>query len=346
MTRKRWCLLSLAALLSLLAAIAALVVVVDPFEIYHRAWFYNPPYESSMQMYSQAGVAKSYTYDSIIIGSSVTENCTPSVYDKALGGRFVKLSMNAGTARDHAKIMEIAFRTHDVRQVAYGLDLFAYSVYHTNQKAVTPDYLYDDNPLNDIRYILNKNVVFEQIPKAFAHTGKPDEDASRDSMYYWSPPQMPGEDALFAMVDFSSPMPAQLDAARGVELAGLNLEHNLLPFIRANRDTTFFVFFPPYSLLYWASQAAQGSLDSCLAQKQLLAQALLDEPNVRLYDFQAHMSWITDYSLYFDLIHYTSEINDAMAQAMADGVCLIENPAQLQSQMDALRSEVTALFPH
>jgi len=346
MTRKRWCLLTLAALLSLLAAVVALVVIVDPFEIYHRAWFYNPPYESSMQMYSQAGVAKSYTYDSMIIGSSVTENCTPSVYDKALGGRFVKLSMNAGTARDHAKMMEIAFRTHDVRQVAYGLDLFAYSVYHTNQKAVTPDYLYDNNLLNDIDYILNKSVVFEQIPKALAHIGRPDEDASRDSMYYWSPPHMPGEDALRAMVNLSSPMPTQIDAARGVELAGLNLEYNLLPFIRANRDTTFFIFFPPYSLLYWANQAAEGNFDSCLAQKQLLAQALLNEPNVRLYDFQTHMPWVSDYSLYFDLIHYTAQVNDAMAQAMADGLCLIETSEQLQTQIDALRSEVTALFPN
>ena len=46
MTRKRWCILCAALLVFLLAFIVALVVIVDPFEIYHRAWFYNPPYDS------------------------------------------------------------------------------------------------------------------------------------------------------------------------------------------------------------------------------------------------------------------------------------------------------------
>ena len=345
MTRKRWCLLTLTALLGLLASVVTLVVIVDPFEIYHRAWFYNPPYESDTQMYSQAGVAKSYTYNSVIIGSSVTENCTPSVYDAALGGRFVKLSMNAGTARDHAKMMEIALRTHDVRRVVYGLDLFAYSLYYTNQKAVTPDYLYDDNLLNDVYYLLNKNVLLDQIPQALSRIGKPDEDASRDSMYYWSPPEMPGEKALRAMVNLSSPMPAQGDTARAVELAQLNLEHNLLPYIRAHRETTFFIFFPPYSLLYWANEAAKGSFEACMAQKQLLGEALLAEPNVAVYDFQTHTDWTENYSLYYDLIHYTASINDAMADAMAQGLCRVEDSAALLENIGSLRSAVSALFP-
>ena len=50
MTRKRWCLLTAAMLALSLVLIAALVVIVDPFEIYHRALFYNPPYASETQM--------------------------------------------------------------------------------------------------------------------------------------------------------------------------------------------------------------------------------------------------------------------------------------------------------
>ena len=108
MTPKRWCLLTAALLLLASAAVVLLVVVVDPYEIYHRALFYSPPYNSGTQVYSNAGVARSFTYDSIIVGSSVTENCTPSVYDAALGGRFVKLCMNGGLSRDHARMMDAA----------------------------------------------------------------------------------------------------------------------------------------------------------------------------------------------------------------------------------------------
>ena len=344
-TRKRWCLLTTAMLAFSLAMIVALVVIVDPFEIYHRALFYNPPYASETQMYSGAGVAKSYTYDSIIVGSSMTENCTPSVYDDALGGRFVKLSMNGGQSLDHAKMMEIAFRTHDIRRVVYGMDFFSFSLYYNNQKAQTPDYLYDANPFNDVKYLFNKSVLFSSIPKALDHIGAPDEDQTRDSMYMWHPPEMPGEAGLRANVNLSAPMPAQNDVARGIEFARLGMEHNLLPFIRKHRDTTFTIFFPPYSLLYWAEQAAQGNLDTCIAQKNLMAQTLLAEPNVELFDFQACFDWIEDYNLYYDLIHYISSVNDEMAYMLADGSCRVTDMAQIDANNRALLERISALFP-
>lgn len=345
MTRKRWCQLTIALLAFSLAFIIALVVIVDPFEIYHRALFYNPPYGSETQMYSGAGVAKSYTYDSIIIGSSMTENCRPSIYDDALGGRFVKLSMNAGQSLDHAKMMDIAFRTHDVRRVVYGMDFFSFSLYYTNQKARTPDYLYDDLLLNDVRYWFNKSVLFSSIPKALKHIGTPDEDKSRDQMYAWDPPSMPGEAALFAQVNLDSPIPEQNDVARGEEFVMMGFEHNLLPFIREHRDTTFTVFFPPYSLLYWADQAAGGNLDTCIAQKNLMAQMLLNEPNVELFDFQAHFDWVCSYDLYYDLIHYISSVNNEMAYMIADDLCRIRDMAQIEQNNQALLERVYALFP-
>lgn len=345
MTRKCWCLFTAAMLAVSLAIMVALVVIVDPFEIYHRALFYHPPYASETQMYAGAGVAKSYTYDSIIVGSSMTENCRPSVYDDALGGRFVKLSMNAGQSLDHAKMMEIAFRTHDVKRVVYGMDFFSFSLYHTNQKAKTPDYLYDDILCNDVQYWFNKSVLFTHIPRALAHIGTPDEDQTRDSMYLWQPPEMPGESGLRARVNLSAPIPAQADTARGEEFVSLGLEHNLLPFIRAHRDTTFTIFFPPYSLLYWADQAAGGNLDTCIAQKNLMAKTLLAEPNVELFDFQAHFDWTQSYDLYYDLIHYISSVNDEMAYLLADGVCRVSDMAQIEQNNQALLERVHALFP-
>ena len=133
-----------------------LVIVIDPYEIYHKALFYVPTFRSETQSYSNAGVAKSFEYDSVIAGSSVTENCMPSVYEAALGGSFVKLCMNGGTARDHAKMLEIAFRTHTLRRVVYGIDVFAYPVYWTNQKMKTPDYLYNASLLDDVNYWFNQ----------------------------------------------------------------------------------------------------------------------------------------------------------------------------------------------
>ena len=343
MSNKRWCLLAAGALCTLLICIAALVVIVDPFEVYHRAWFYQPAYASETQMYANAGVAKSYEYDSVIIGTSVTENCRPSVYEQALGGRFIKLCMNGDTARDHAKMMEIAFRTHDVRRVVYGLDLFAVSQYYTNQKAVTPDYLYDANPLNDVYYLFNKSVLLRYIPQALARIGTSPEDSARDFMYFWNPPQMPTQDDLFALVDFALPQSQQpADSLR--DFTAGHIGHNLLPYIRSHPDTVFAFFFPPYSLLYWAQQAQEGMLSVRMAQREQLSAALLAEPNVQLYDFQAHSAFTEDYSLYFDLLHYVSSVNDDMAQAMKDGVCRVHTLQQIEENSRAIEAAALALF--
>ena len=139
-------------------------------------------------------------------------------------------------------------------------------------------------------------------------------------------------------------MPQQNDPARRLNFAQTNLEYNLLPYIREHRETTFTIFFPPYSLLYWAEQAIAGDFDACMAQKQFLGTALLNEPNVRLFDFQMNLDWVADYNRYYDTIHYTSEINNALADLMKKDQFRIHDTQQLSQQILALRTEVSALF--
>lgn len=347
MTRKRWCILCAALLVFLLAFIVALVVIVDPFEIYHRAWFYNPPYDSETQMYAGAGVAKSYTYDSIIVGSSMTENCTPSVYDAALGGRFVKLSMNAGLSLDHAKMMEIAFRTHDVHRVVYGLDFFSFSHYYNNQKAVTPDYLYDDDLLNDVQYWFNRSVLAKYIPKCLRTLGQTD-PSQRDTMYSWGEDFVFGAEAVLDGAVISGEEVAQAPLEEHPALSQqsrLNVEYNLLPFIEAHPETQFIFFFPPYSLMQWYAFYTQGQLVDNLMQKQAAAERLLAYDNVKIYDFQANLDWILDLDHYVDFEHYGAHINEQIVTLIAqdayritDAEQLRENAAVLMSYVDRLRA--------
>ena len=87
MTRKCWCLLTLVLLLLSLGGCMAAVIVIDPFEIYHKAEHFIAPIDNGTQIYSNAGIAKSYEYDSVIIGTSMTENFTPSQLDRLLAVR-------------------------------------------------------------------------------------------------------------------------------------------------------------------------------------------------------------------------------------------------------------------
>lgn len=74
MTRKQWAALTLSLLALGIGGTIAAVSIIDPFEVYHKATAFIPPITNGTQLYSNAGIAKNYAYDSVVIGSSMTEN--------------------------------------------------------------------------------------------------------------------------------------------------------------------------------------------------------------------------------------------------------------------------------
>lgn len=333
MTRKQWTCLALTLLAGALALIIGAVVIIDPFEVYHQATAFAPPITNGTQIYSNAGIAKNYEYDSVIIGSSMTENFRPSQLDSLLGGRFVKLCINAGSPYNHRQMMELAFGTHEVQRIVYGLDVGMFTYFYTQPKCEMPDYLYDGNLFNDVRYWFNMSVLGRYIPQCLKTLGQHDE-SQRDTMYTWGDLYEYGPDAMLAGVDLSTGRVEQQDARNETPVLAqatlLNVEHNVLPFIQAHPETEFIFFLPPYSAARWFQFYAIGTLSYHLNQKEAIIDTLLAYDNVRVYDFQGRTDWITQPDNYIDAEHYGPWINDAIIEAIAQDTCRITSVAQAQ----------------
>ena len=65
MTRKHWAILTLTLLIGSIGGIVSSVVIIDPFKISHQATAFIPPITNGTQIYSNAGIAKQYEYDSL-----------------------------------------------------------------------------------------------------------------------------------------------------------------------------------------------------------------------------------------------------------------------------------------
>lgn len=63
-------------------AAGLLVLLIDPFFHYHMPWFGLKPVIND-EIYQNPGLAKHASYDSIIIGSSMTENFDAAWFDEA-----------------------------------------------------------------------------------------------------------------------------------------------------------------------------------------------------------------------------------------------------------------------
>ena len=319
MTRKQWGLLTLSLLVLSVGGIIGSVVLIDPFEIYHQATAFIPPITNGTQNYANAGIAKSYAYDSVVIGSSMTENFRPSQLDALLGGRFVKLCVNGGSPFNHRQMMEMAFRTHEVTRVLYGLDIEALTYFYTTPKCEMPEYLYDDDLLNDTAYWFNHSVLLTYIPQCLRTLGQSDPDL-RDTMYMWGDLYEYGREAALREVRIEGEFTDQGDTESEQTLSQqsrLNVEYNLIPFIEAHPDTEFLFFFPPYSLVQWVSFYQQGTMGYHLGQKEAVVSALLPYDNVKIYDFQAELDWVSELDNYIDAWHYGPWINDAIAERIA-----------------------------
>lgn len=342
MKRSTWAGLTLGLLLCAIGGIIALVVAIDPFQIYRLATHYMPPIDNTTQVYANAGIVRNYDYDSVIVGSSVTENFRPSYMDEQLGGRFIKLSTSAGTAYNHALLLNLAFDTHALRRVVYSLDVYSYIDAMDKTGSDVPLYLYDHNVFNDASYWLNRSVLASFLPRCLRAWGQQQDDSIRDSMYCWA-----GRDdyGLIALYTASFTPPQQVLAPdHYIARAQANLETHMLPFIKAHPDTQFDIYFPPYSAAEWSSMQSRGTLEAMLALRGLCYDTLSGYPNVTVYDFSAREDWVLHIDNYKDTLHFGQWINDAITRCIAQQENIVESRAQLDEATAQLRAWAQALI--
>ena len=152
-----------------LGAMAALVVYVDPFFHYH-APLQGFHYVVDNQLSQNPGMARNMTYNSCIIGSSMTVNFDTDDFKEIMGLDTVKLSYSGAYPKDDSNILEIIYdesslarRTNGVDAVFFAMDIPVMAADTETVKYPRPEYLYDNNLINDVKYVLNKDVLFQYI---------------------------------------------------------------------------------------------------------------------------------------------------------------------------------------
>lgn len=296
-----------------LFAVALLVIIIDPFFQYHKP-LANVNYRIDNQVNQNPGIAKNFTYDSVILGSSMTDNFDTSLFNEYLGLNTVKLSFNGAFPRDIDTLLALAVKSpNDLKEVFLGIDTFTYKAQPGATAYEVPAYLYDDNLLNDVFYLLNKEVLLDYILRPHANT------PFHEIYWFWQDVTY-GADAVLASYSVPTEFQDSLPADYYESNIRANLEQYILPYITSMPDTQFTVFFPPYSVLYWYSRFADGSLEAEIQGQKQIMETLLSYPNVRIFYFQDDYDFICNLDNYSDYTHFTHTENDYMTKCFADGI--------------------------
>lgn len=147
-------------LVFMIGIVIGIVYVLDPFFHYHAPYFGLVPYVDN-QLNQNPGIAEHFDYDSVIIGSSMTDNFTVSKFDDTFKCKTVKLSYEAIRTGNMKWMFDKIFENHEVKNVFLGLDLDPLVDTYGNYYFPIPEYLYDDNIFNDVNYVLNKDVLLK-----------------------------------------------------------------------------------------------------------------------------------------------------------------------------------------
>lgn len=315
---QRWAAGFLALTLTLLALCGAAVYAVDPCLYYRMPESWQPVFFS--ERYQAAGLVKNVPADTVVMGTSMTANYYASQAEDAFGGTALRITIPDGYFSEFDQVMGTLFRHQSPKRVVFGLDL---NILIRDESGVTgamPGYLYDQNPFNDVKYLLNKDTLYYSLYTLLANHWEQGETLNES--FVWDTGIWWNHITALAGYERPEPVPEALaaDAYRAHTADNLQV---LEGWVRDHPETEFDVFLPPYSLLFWDRCLRLGELDARLAAVEQAAEALSAYENVKLHGLLFDKEIVGDLDYYGDYIHHSSEASGMVLERIAAGQDLL-----------------------
>ena len=328
---RKWFLKCITLLIAALLFIAFAVVFVDPYFHYHKPYPFLS-YRLHDERYTNDGISRHFDFDAIITGTSMTQNTKPSEMDAYFGTHSVKEPFPGAGYKELAENLDRALtRNPNVSTVLLAVDYNGLlRDGNWQQYDSYPTYLYDDNPFNDASYLFNKSILYHGVLPNLAMTLSGDASTTMDEYSSWE--RETGLDQILASYDRD-----HLDlnvittfGAEEYETVTDTITSNIIQIVNKYPDTTFYLFYPPYSICYWDAQNLRGTIPRQLKAEQTATELLLDCPNVKLYNFFDQYDIICNPDYYCDDGHYSAEINSLILKWISEGTGLVTKENYLE----------------
>jgi len=320
---------------------------VDPLQFFRRASY--SPALSKEQRFQNPGIARNYNYDTIILGTSVTENFSTPQINQKWNCTSVKLAFSGGTLREEAFMADVALRTGKVKKVLWGVD---FTAARGNSDRVRidsgpfPFYLYDENKINDIMYLLNTNTTKQSIKALRNIVDKPSsQTVSLDMLNNWQKEWVFGKESVIKDYERTISI-GRVEEGLNAECFRENLTTNLINVIRENPTVEFILFYPPYSMPFYKTFESTNTIEDWIRTKFWLFNELRSFQNVKIYDFQNDYLISTNLDNYKDMMHYSEGINGYMIERISKQEYLIQDPVKYENDLQNFHEKLQGYDPY
>lgn len=322
-TSKKWGIGFIFGFLLILAAVGIFVMIVDPCFHYHKP-IDGMEYTLENERYQNNGIAKHFEYDAVIAGSSMTECFRPSQMNDIFGVNAVKMPFSGGSFKEVNEILEVATEHNpDIKMVVRCLDAIRffddkdqmdYSDY--------PEYLYDDNLINDVNYLFNKEWILMALQNVLFSLSESEEGDNFDEYANWDKDHSFGINTILYNYNwrgFEVPEKQQQMTEEDYERLRGNIEQNVIALAKENPQIEFYLYISPYSVYCMDCWWRTGELEKRLQAERYVIELLLPYENIHINSFNTEYEVIGDANNYRDLAHHREEVNTQILYWLAEG---------------------------
>ena len=318
---KKFMIQSLLLIIVFLGGLGCITVYIDPYFHFHGP-VKGISYRLGNQRYLNDGLARHYEYDAVVIGTSMTENFRTSEVEGLFGLKAIKTPFSGAGYKELSDNLKRYYTYNDnIELVIWGMDMAALidpwdeSKYSEDEY---PNYLYDDLWINDIYYLLNKEVLLKGVLPDLLFTVLGRESTTMDD-YSWLEEET-GKEAVLGDEVLVPPVKEE----KGIEgeyakIPCESIEKNYISVIEQHPETEFYIFIPPYSIAEWADYWSEGSISKFLEVEKTAIEMLAGYENVHIFCFYDEYEIIGNLDNYRDKKHYGPEINTWILECMKNG---------------------------
>ena len=297
-------------------AIIAVTVFLSLFSFLSNNYRDRP--EKILSKYANENESRTYnsilirrfSFDSIILGTSLSEGFKCSEFDAAFGGQSIKLSAPRANFAEMKEFLKFAVKHKKIQKVLLDAPVEFYAKKQTLQNF--PMEYYNGKIIwMRLKKSLSINMLFDEFTFVRKILRGKVKYITRDELYDWNITYACSE-KIFAKYILFHKYSNLLTQNNGYETAAVQANNIVNSLFQTYPDIEFIVFFPPFSMM------AYQYIDNhkYVALKEKIINMLLTCHNVKLYDFETAHHIMTDYSKYRDHTHYSGRINSWMIQEM------------------------------
>ena len=340
-THQSWIIFTIVGIVCSLLAIAAFVAITDPLFQYHSLQDHIGYFAYKSEPYQNPGIIKNSQYDALSTGSSMTENMDVKYMDSVMNQHTLKASFSGANARNVTDAITLAVEHNpELKRVFCSLDHFSFEDSVMEEGNSMPSYLKDDLLFTDAKYWFNQDILFDYSVENVLWTKRgmnTNWDFEKIGWYGFPYGDQKVIDSLGSHEYQKDNMPQDIFSVNTSQ----NLQTYWIPLIENTPDIEYYLFIPPYSILWWHSAQISGLTDGRIQMYKTVAQTLSRYENVHLFCFLDAYDKILNLYNYKDTAHYHFRLNDWMVDCFADEQYLV-TPENIDSRFAELSSFVKA----